>query len=123
MLDADADTATADERRQRPVTLAELEDLFRRVLSLPTPQRGEHFERLIGRPEVLDAGYTVRERRRTPDRFPERNAEIRQRHRAGESYGQLALAYGLSASGIAKIVQRGRRKSLDAQAASTARNR
>jgi Mor family transcriptional regulator len=37
--------------------------------------------------------------------YIERNAEIRARHRNGESYGALAESYGLSEDSIRKIVR------------------
>jgi hypothetical protein len=67
-------------------------------------QRWRLLDKLVGR----IAGWCISERRQCGERFPERNAEIRRRHREGMSYGQLALEpYGLTKSAIAKICQRG----------------
>jgi hypothetical protein len=92
--------------------------LLAEVLSLPPARLYRLIDQLVGRPEVAAIGFQIRPKRESPERFPERNAEIRHRHRQGSSYGQLALDFGLTPSGVAKIVQRGRKKFMDNETAS-----
>lgn len=83
-------------------------DLLAEVLHTSDASLVEILDALAGSQRVEDLGWLVRERRTPHERYPDRNAEIRQRHRSGSSYGQLALDYGISPSGIAKICQRER---------------
>lgn len=91
-------------------TVKKSPDLLRLILSLPSAQLWDLFDRLAGRPEVVAAGWRLSERRPRAERYPARNAEIRRRKAEGWSYGQLALHYGLSRSAVVRIVRAGRRK-------------
>jgi hypothetical protein len=75
-------------------------------------------DELGGLQVVADVGYRIRRRRGGVERYPQRNAEVRKRHAEGRSYGELAMDYGLSRSGIARIVQVG--KSVRAERTCTA---
>jgi hypothetical protein len=88
-----------------------VEGLVSRVLRLPPSQLWHFLDRMVGRAEVEVVGFRVKPKRESIEKYPERNAEIRRRYIEGETQGQLALDYGLTPSGIAKIIQRGRRKS------------
>ncbi|HTU21804.1 MAG TPA: hypothetical protein VMG10_27445 [Gemmataceae bacterium] len=112
---------TTKRKQTRRASRAELGELRERVLSLPAAQLREHLEGLVGRPEVADAQMHIGERRFSAERYPERNAAIRQQHAKKHTYGELALDFGLSRAAIAKIVQRGRRKSVDMIFVSTAK--
>ncbi len=90
------------------------------VLAMTRTELVAFLDTLAGLPRIEEAGWRVREKQTRGERFPTRNAKIRERARNGESYGQLALAFGLTSSAVAKIVQRGRKKSMDAQPMSTA---
>lgn len=110
-------------RRYRPAppATARAVRLLAALRRLPPAERHKFYDALAGAAFVEGDGWRVRERSIRRERFPDRNREIRLRHAKGESYGQLALAFGISSSGIAKIVQRGRRqKSLDAMPMSRA---
>lgn len=111
--------ASSQHRQTRPATPAEMDDLHERVNALPPSQFFEHFERFIGTPQLLAAGLTIGERRTYPPRFPQRDREICRRNDRGESYGMLALDYGLSRSRIAQICQQGRAKSVQGLAGYT----
>jgi hypothetical protein len=68
-------------------------------------------DELAGLPCVEAAGWRVREKRFSQERYGARNQEIRRRYQAGEgSYGILAIDYGLKRSAIGKIVRAGRKK-------------
>jgi hypothetical protein len=98
-------------------------NLLREVLALDEPALQQLLDELAGHPAVEASGWRVREKRLGQERYAARNCEIRQRHEKGESYGQLGIAFGLTPSGIAKVVQRGRVKSVDALPMSTASHR
>lgn len=100
--------------------LADVNDLIHRTLGLPPALLWSYFDQLVGRPEVSAIGWRIVEKRLSQEKYPERNAEILDRHDKGESYNDLAPEYGLSPSGIAKICQRAREKAVDAKTMSTA---
>jgi hypothetical protein len=83
----------------------EVDEVFDAIIhGFTDAQRDLLMDRLVGRIQ----GWRISERRQYPEKFPERNAEIRQRHRDGMSYQQLSLQpYGLTKSGIAKVCKRG----------------
>jgi hypothetical protein len=98
-----------------------IDALLGNILALPPAQLDELCHRLAGHPQLAEAGWRLSERRQYGERNPDRNAEIRQRHREGMTYGQLALQpYGLTKSAIAKICQRVvKAESVDISATST----
>jgi hypothetical protein len=87
----------------RPAAAADILAATRR---LSPSDLDDFLDELSGQQCVENAGWRVRRRRQGVERYPQRNAEIRARHAAGESYGQLALSYGLSRSTIAGICTR-----------------
>jgi hypothetical protein len=80
------------------------------VKAMPPAAIDVFLDELAGLQAVADAGWRVRRRRVGVERYPQRNAEIRQRNTEGQSCGQLALDYGLTRSAISKIVRAGRKK-------------
>lgn len=91
---------------------AELEALRQRLSTLPPPQLFIALEPLIGTPQLVAAGLTIGDRRTYPEKFSDRDREICRRKQGGESYGELAIDYGLSRTRIAQIVYQGREKSV-----------
>jgi hypothetical protein len=109
-----------DSRRLGPLQHDQAGQLAAVVLDLDPADLSRFLDRLAGAPQVAEAGWRVVERHQCGERHAARNAEIRRRNRQGLSYAQLAPDYGMTPSGIAKIVQRGRRrKTLDTISVST----
>jgi hypothetical protein len=79
---------------------------------LPDWQLSQLLEELAGLKRVRAMGWRLTEASPRRRRFAARDEEIVQLHEAGRSYGQLSRRYGISRSGIAKVVQR-RRKTVD----------
>lgn len=106
-----------------PRAAATVVELLHAVEHLDAAALGDFLDGLAGSAAVETSGWVVKERRLFKEKHPQRNREIRRRHRDGNTYGELAMDYGISPSGIAKIIQRGRKFSLDAQTVSIVRAR
>lgn len=92
------------------------------IVAAMTADELAHFlDALAGMPRVEAAGWRVRERRLSPERFPERNRKIRLLAKR-LSYGQVAKMFGMSRSSVAKICQRGPARSVDIEIVSTSTN-
>lgn len=73
---------------------------------------------LAGSPRVAAAGWRVRERRASAERFPERNRQIRTLARR-LSYAQIGRMLGMTRLAVRNIVKRARENSVNGQAAVT----
>lgn len=93
-------------------------DLLHAVENLDDAALDRLLDALAGSRRVEDAGWRVRERRESPERYPERNAKVRLLAKR-LSYGQIARKLGMSRSAVAKVVQRGRRIGVSIESVST----
>jgi DNA-directed RNA polymerase specialized sigma24 family protein len=89
------------------------------VLALPPAELWQHFDRLSGRPEVAASGWHLAEQRLSPRPNASRDAEWLRLHDDGLSYADIALAFGVARSTVAKAIQRERHRRVDTKSLST----
>jgi len=87
-----------------------VDGLVSRVLALPPSLLWHFFDRLVGRSQIAAAGWRVRERRLSTERFPQRNDEIERLHRRGLTPGQIAQDLGMSRDAVKQVLRRRRKR-------------